>query len=163
NPNYVAGYLIGAIFVALALAVAAQTQAVRVAGYSSAILMFAAILGSRSRGAWVGLVAGWAIWHVVRTPVLWSSFRFRLGSFAFFALGWLLWTYGREVRNAAAHASGSARLWLSASAAGVTAILADSLFNFQFAIPPTFVLLFTLIALPGVLKPSGPQVTRAGN
>jgi tetratricopeptide (TPR) repeat protein len=54
------------------------------------------------------------------------------------------------LRQAAASSDRSTRLLLAASAGGVTAILADSLFNFQFAVPPTFILLFTLLAFPAL-------------
>ena len=40
---------------------------------------------------------------------------------------------------------------IAASVGGVTAILADSLFNYQFAVPPTYILLFTLLAIPALL------------
>ena len=40
---------------------------------------------------------------------------------------------------------------IAASVGGVTAILVDSLFNYQFAIPPTYILLFTLLAIPSML------------
>ena len=41
---------------------------------------------------------------------------------------------------------------MAASAGGMTAILTDSLFNYQFAVPPTFILLFTLLAFPALLR-----------
>ena len=85
------------------------------------------------------------------------------GALGFVALGWLLWAYGRELRLAKPLASRAERLWLAASAGGVTAILVNSLFNFQFAVPPTLILLFTLLAVPQMLKAGDPnnQATRA--
>jgi len=74
------------------------------------------------------------------------------GALGVVALGWLLWTYGRELRRVAPLASRSERLWLAASAGGVTAILVNSIFNFQLAVPPTLILLFTLLAVPQMLK-----------
>jgi tetratricopeptide (TPR) repeat protein len=35
---------------------------------------------------------------------------------------------------------------------GVTAILTDSLFNYQFAVPPTYISLFTLLVIPALLR-----------
>ncbi|MGH9650175.1 MAG: tetratricopeptide repeat protein, partial [Terriglobales bacterium] len=56
----------------------------------------------------------------------------------------------------------SERLWLAASAGGVTAILVDSLFNFQLAVPPTLILLFTLLAFPQMLTAGGEETAEAG-
>ncbi len=260
NPNFVAGYLIGGIFLALALAGTSKKIRARVAALAAALIMFAAILGTRSHGAWLGLAAGLvvasAVWkwkepgtsaatlksksgsvvqlagwifpigvlafvpdllqqiqarlihlegrlYLARAswpmftehPLFgggWGTFQLRFldlqarflethpeyvrhwthtrqlhndplqilleaGAVGFVAFGWLLWTYGREVRRVSAVSPRSIRLWLGASSGGVTAILADSLFNFQFAIPPTLILLFTLMAFPGLLMPAGPQ------
>jgi tetratricopeptide (TPR) repeat protein len=44
---------------------------------------------------------------------------------------------------------------IAASVGGVTAILVDSLFNYQFAVPPTYILLFTLLAIPSMLHDEG--------
>jgi tetratricopeptide (TPR) repeat protein len=56
------------------------------------------------------------------------------------------------LRESSSGSARSARLWLGASAGGVTAVLVDSLLNFQFAVPPTLILLFTLLAVPFLLK-----------
>jgi hypothetical protein len=250
NPNFVAGYLIGAIFLALALAAASGTLAGKVAGAASAVIIFAAIIGTRSGGAWLALAAGFLVARFVgrekaKTPNLpelrpagaklglgfspavflallagvqalvarfegraflwragwpmfaehplvgggWAMFQLRFpelqaqhvaahpeligywthtsqlhndplqilyeaGALGLVALGWLLWRYAREVREVTLASDGSSRLWLGASAGGATAILVNSLFNFQLAIPPTLILLFTLLALPGLLRPS---------
>ena len=261
NPNFVAGYLIGAIFLALGLTATARTRAILILGSAAVLVMFAAIIGTRSRGAWVGLAAGllvartvwkqkvsatrpagdgntaiqlggWilpggllallpdltqqlhalavhlegryflarASWPMFAEHPLfgggWGTFQLRFldlqarfleahpedlrhwthmrqlhndpmqilleaGTLGLVAFGWLLWTYGREVRSVAKCAP-SARWWLGASGGGVTAILANSLFNFQFAVPPTLILLFTLMALPDLLRPPGPEPSEPG-
>jgi len=262
NPNFVAGYLIGALFLALALAARSESRTARILFALSVLVIFAAIIGTRSRGAWLGLATGllvargfWVrrgqepvaagsqtsvtlgafllpagmfillpslaqqarallahlegrsfLWRAswpmfAEHPLLgggWGMFQLRFlelqaqflgshpefvrhwtqtrqlhndplqilleaGALGFIALGWLLWTYGRELRRLAPLASRSERLWLAASAGGVTAILVNSLFNFQFAVPPTLILLFTLLAVPQMLKASDPnnQATRA--
>jgi O-antigen ligase len=248
NPNFVAGYLIGAIFLALALATTAKTAAGKLAGMISAALMFATLIGTRSRGAWLALVAGllvarlfprrssgdggaakparlaaravvplglallpnlasqaavlaarfqgrlflWrAAWPMfLEHPLIgtgWGMFQMRFpelqarylasharfapywthtsqlhndllqllleaGAVGLAAFGWLLWRYARSLKSVGA-ASGEARPWLAASAGGVTAMLVNSLFNFQFAIVPTLILLFTLLSLPDLLRP----------
>jgi tetratricopeptide (TPR) repeat protein len=90
------------------------------------------------------------------------------GLLGFAAFAWVLWKYGREalgVRRQAADAW--PRCATAASVGGVTAILADSLFNYQFAVPPTYILLFTLLAIPALLrdaaaeKESGSQPSQA--
>src|SRR3990172_9206585 len=58
NPNLVSGYLIGAGFLALALAASSKTLAGRILGAAGVLVIFAAILGTRSRGAWLGLAGG---------------------------------------------------------------------------------------------------------
>ncbi|MBZ5566149.1 MAG: hypothetical protein LAP13_27495, partial [Acidobacteriia bacterium] len=58
NPNFVAGYLIGAIFLAMALGVASAARWRRVLWWASALAMLMAILGAGSKGAWAGLVIG---------------------------------------------------------------------------------------------------------
>lgn len=255
NPNFVAGYLIGAIFLALALAGVSSNLAGKAAGCVSVAAMFAAIGGTRSRGAWVGLAAGllvarfvWRyeaafaqpsspgaaegrvastqcvvipaalaflasslgqtaevllsrfegrvyLWRVswpmfTEHPLLgsgWGTFQFRFldlqarflqahpecvrywshlrqlhndplqilleaGALGLAALGWVLWAYGREARRALPGAPRSTRLWIGASAGGATAVLVNSFFNFQLAIPPTLLLLFTLLAFPSLLR-----------
>lgn len=257
NPNFVAGYLIGTVFLALALAADSLRLWARAAWGTSAALVLAAIVGAGSRGAWAGLVAGLLIagfvWtrganptavpdlrtehncrasgvrvslfpavsgflalHLVNLldvllrrlegrlylwrvswpmfsehPLLgsgWGTFQLRFldlqagflgehpalvrhwsniqhlhndflqlwleaGAVGLAAFGWVLWTYGREVREALkSTAPRSIRLWLCGSVGGVTAILVDSIFNYQFAVPPTFLLLFTLLAFPSLLK-----------
>lgn len=274
NPNFVAGYLIGAIFLALALAGVSAKFPWKVAACVSVGAMFAAIVGTRSRGAWLGLAAGlvvarlmwrsaagagepspqsagvngngstlakcvvvpaalalattglratmealvsrfegrvylWrASWPLfAEHPVFgsgWGTFQLQFlelqarflqahpevvrywthtrqlhndplqvlleaGIVAAVASGWVLWAYGRETRRALAGAPRSTRLWVGASAGGVTAILLNSLFNFQLAIPPTLLLLFTLLAIPSLLsvdraaqEPAGLQSPEGG-
>jgi O-antigen ligase len=265
NPNFVAGYLIGAIFLALALAGVSSKLAARVAWCAAVAAMFAAIVGTRSRGAWVGLAAGllmarfvWRgeaasaesssaaegapgvssarcvvvpaavallasslsqtaevllsrfegrvyLWRVswpmfAEHPLLgsgWGTFQLRFldlqarflqvhpdcvrywsyvrqlhndplqilleaGAVGFVALGWLLWTYGQEARRALRGAPRATRLWIGASAGGTTAILVNSCFNFQLAIPPTLLLLFTLLAFPSLLL-AGDSTGKEGN
>jgi putative inorganic carbon (HCO3(-)) transporter len=272
NPNFVAGYLIGAIFLALALAGVSSTLAGKAAWCASGAAIFAAVVGTRSRGAWVGLAAGLLIarfvwrgeaasaqsssvvaaapgvpsaqclvvpaalaflasslgqtvpvllsrlegrvylWRVswpmfAEHPLLgsgWGTFQLRFldlqarflqahpefvrywsnirqlhndplqilleaGALGLVAFGWVLWAFGREARRALLGASRSTRLWIGASAGGTTAILVNSCFNFQLAIPPTLLLLFTLLAFPSLLlggdstrkeygAPLGPEV-----
>jgi putative inorganic carbon (HCO3(-)) transporter len=252
NPNLVAGYLIGVIFLLLALAAASKTLTGRILSVAAILVIFAAILGTRSRGAWLGLAAGllvarrfwarrsedvapapagsptggtlaclapagmlmmlsslaplaWALisrlqgracmWRAAwpmftEHPLLgggWGMFQLRFlelqaeflashpqcvrywtharqlhndplqilleaGAVGLVALGWLLWAYGREARKLLPCASRPERLWLAASVGGVTAILVDSLFNYQLSVPPTLILLFTLLAVPQMLK-----------
>ena len=259
NPNLVAGYLIGAIFLAFALTAGVESRWAKILCVASVVAIFAAIIGTRSRGAWLGLAAGllvargfWArkgeeaaefksppnggiltvctlplallmlfpnfveqgrillvhvegrsfLWRAswpmfAEQPLLgsgWGMFQLRFlelqaqflrlqpeyvqywthtrllhndplqillesGALGFVALGWLLWSFARELRQAKTRASRTGRLWLAASAGGVTAILVNSLFNFQLAVPPTLILLFTLLAVPQLLKahdPNGP-------
>ena len=262
NPNFVAGYLIGTVFLALALAAVAVKLWERIAWSAAAAVMLVAIVGTGSRGAWGGLgvgavVAGLVImrsltsvaatapeaavadsspkgkrrgqvrsfigpvsfWLVL--PVLtrfieallgrfegrlylwrvswpmfaehpligsgWGSFQLQFldlqarfitdhpalarywsnvgqlhndpmqlwletGALGLVAFAWVVWRYGREATEGVRGAgSGLARFWLAASAGGVAAILCDSIFNFQFSVPPTLLLLFTLLALPAAL------------
>jgi tetratricopeptide (TPR) repeat protein len=254
NPNFLCGYLIGAIFPALAMMLAAARRAVRIASGAAAALMFVAIVGTGSYGGWAGLVAGlvaagfilmragktapWqegiiegrsaGVLHAALGPVLmaalwfvespnpsfgsrvagrvylsrigwqmfaehpllgsgWGTFQLRFldyqarflavhrglsrfwtlarelhndpfqilleaGLFGFAAFAWLLAEYARDVWAAVRAAENRSRsFWLSAGAGGAVAILADSLVNFQFAVPPTLILLFTLLAFPYLL------------
>jgi O-antigen ligase len=265
NPNFVAGYLIGAVFLALALAAVAVKLRERIAWSAAAAVMLVAIVGTGSRGAWGGLgvgalVAGLLIiirgrlsafgratapeaavadsrpkgkrrgqvrsfigpvsfwfflpvltrfieavlgrfegrlylWRVswpvfAEHPLIgsgWGSFQLRFldlqarfiaehpalarywsnvgqlhndpmqlwletGAVGLVAFGWVVWRYGWETTEGVRVAgSGLARFWLAASAGGVAAILFDSIFNFQFSVPPTLLLLFTLLALPVAL------------
>jgi len=65
---------------------------------------------------------------------------------------WVLGKYGRQAWMIQRRAlEPGTRYAISASVGGVTAILTDSLFNYQFAVPPTYILLFTLCALPGLV------------
>ena len=74
------------------------------------------------------------------------------GIIGFAAFLWVLWKYGQEAFGFRRQASGAwPRYALAASVGGVTAILVDSLFNYQFAVPPTYILLFTFLALPTLL------------
>ncbi len=258
NPNFVAGYLIGAIFPAMALGVASGARRRRVGWWAAAFAMLAAILGAGSKGAWVGLamgvpVAGTVCWlgrrragaepvprvdvhrfaagpirsvaplvawfaawltlgagdRLLRLAVgrmylwrfswpmftehpwlgggfgvyqlrylelqgrfltahpeltnFWTNNRqlhndplqllLETGVLGFAAFVWLLSTYGGEIRRALRDSKVSgARVWIAASAGGVTAILVDSLVNFQFAVAPTFMLFFALLALPTLLR-----------
>jgi tetratricopeptide (TPR) repeat protein len=263
NPNFVAGYLIGVVFLALALGGCATRAWAKAAWWASAGAMLAAILGTGSHGAWGGLVVGLCVagfsWKgnlghaaaapaesreeerlgakahrvFVASPLIllgtlfarglverflnqvagrtylwrfswpmfaehpligsgWGTYQLRslelqanflgahpewtrhwtnnlllhndplqllleAGSLGLLALGWVLWTYGREARSVLGAAdSASARWWVGASAGGVAAILVDSVFNFQFAVPPTFVLLFTLLAFPALMGATPP-------
>jgi O-Antigen ligase len=254
NPNLLCGYLIGAIFLALALALAARKPAAKFAGGVAAALMLAAILGTGSYGGWAALAAGtlvaglvymrarkggdllvaeskqqrngpilvalapaWLIaigliqsinptltsrlqgrlflWRAawpmfLEHPLLgsgWGTFQLRFldfqarylaahpegarfwtlapeahndayqilleaGLLGIAALVWLMVEYAREVRSAARAAeSRETSLLLSAAAGGVTAILVNSLVNFQLAVAPTLILLFSLLAFPRLL------------
>ncbi len=76
------------------------------------------------------------------------------GLLGFAAFVWLLAAYGREVQKAARAVDSRATLiWLGAGAGGAAAILADSLVNFQFAVTPTLIQLFTFLAFPYLLGP----------
>jgi len=78
------------------------------------------------------------------------------GILGFAAFVWVLWKYGREaLRVRRPGVDAWSRSAVAASVGGVTAILADSLFNYQFAVPPTYILLFTLLALPALLCRAG--------
>ena len=80
------------------------------------------------------------------------------------AFVWILWEYGRGGRRVLRQTvPRSIRCWIAASVGGVTAILADSLFNYQFAVPPTYILLFTLLAFPTLLQGAGVDETREGH
>jgi putative inorganic carbon (HCO3(-)) transporter len=263
NPNLVAGYLIGAVFLALALTASSMTRTGMIVGAAGVLVIFVAILATRSRGAWLGLAAGllvarrfWArreegaapapsdspasvtlgalllpagvlfllpsvaplartlishlegrvyLWRAswpmfTEHPLFgggWGMFQLRFlelqarfldlhpehvrfwthtrqlhndplqilleaGAVGFVAVGWLLWTYGRELRRLLPRASRSERLWLAASTGGVTAILVDSLFNFQLSVPPTLILLFTLLAVPQMLQAPDSDQTAEG-
>ena len=252
NPNFVGGYLIGAIFPALALAAASKARWAKALWLGFAAIMLAAIVETGSRGAWLGLAVGlaaaamivlpkndsrpravrasfgsikmfvapsacWpvALLTVTLTERLVSQFRGRVylwrfswpiftehpilgsgwgtyqllyldfqgrflaahseyvgywtnnrllhndplqllleaGLLGLAAFVWVLWEYGRQARRVQQQAAGSwTRYGIAASVGGVTAILVDSLFNFQFAVPPTFILLFTLLAFPTLLQ-----------
>jgi len=74
------------------------------------------------------------------------------GIAGFAAFLWVLWKYGEEAWRVRSQSTGGwPRYAIAASVGGVTAILADSLFNYQFAVPPTYILLFTLLAIPSML------------
>jgi O-antigen ligase len=69
------------------------------------------------------------------------------------AFVWILSEFGRQARRVRRQtASGWPRYAMAASVGGVTAILVDSLFNYQFAVPPTYILLFTLLAMPSMRR-----------
>lgn len=65
------------------------------------------------------------------------------------AFVWVLWAFARQLQHARIS---SARIWSVASAGGVVAILIDSIFNGQFNVAPTFLLLFTLLAFPTLVE-----------
>jgi putative inorganic carbon (HCO3(-)) transporter len=258
NPNFVGGYLIGAIFPALALAAVSKARWATGSWLGLAAVMGSAIIATGSRGAWFGLAAGLAVaaWIVRKNssarkevrepgaradgkihgiaallgygptalliltlaerivaqlhgrvylwrfswpiftehPILgsgWGTYQLlyldfqakflaahpndlgywtnnrllhndplqlllEAGLFGFGAFVWLLWEYAREARRVLWEVPGPwIRYGIAASAGGVTAVLADSLFNFQFAVAPTFMLLFTLLAFPTLLRDSG--------
>ncbi|MGA3324040.1 MAG: O-antigen ligase family protein [Terriglobia bacterium] len=74
------------------------------------------------------------------------------GLLGFAAFVWVLWKYAQEALEVRRRAVGAwARYSIAASMGGVTAILVDSVFNYQFAVPPTYILLFTLLAIPALL------------
>ena len=79
---------------------------------------------------------------------------YEAGAIGFVAFLWLLWRYARSLRRAASENRTASATWLKASTGGITALLVNSLFNLQFAIPPTLILLFTLLAFPSLLRPS---------
>lgn len=75
------------------------------------------------------------------------------GVIGLMGLAWVLWRYAREALAVRYQATGAwPRYALAASLGGGTAILADSVFNYQFAVPPTYILLFTLLAIPCLLS-----------
>ncbi len=259
NPNFVAGYLVGVVPLALGLALAATRFSAKLFYIASASLMCAAVLGTESHGAWGALFVGALAWFwlsrpsraasqarvvedfrlaqlgyrpgvrsfSVIAPVMlwlatpmfanlstrlveqlqgrvylwrvgwplftehpllgsgWASAQLRFlefqaqflaahpdelrhwsnvsqlhndwvqlvaetGLLGLAAFLWLIWSYGRELRFALVTIAPSSRPYLKASAAGVAAILTDAVFNFQLAIPPTLILLFTLLAFPQV-------------
>lgn len=249
NPNFLAGYLIGAVFLALALGAVASKLRAKAFWWGAAVLMLAAIAGAGSRGAWAALVAGiiaakfvyggragivpvlssalmpaifvgtsfiqdllgrlegriffWrASWPMFFDHPLigsgWGSYQLKFldlqakflsmhpewtrywtnnrllhndplqllletGLLGFAAFVWLLWAYGSGVhRVSSAAVSRSSRCWLAASSGGLAAILADSFFNYQFAVPPTFILAFTLIAFPFLQDTGGQRVRGRG-
>jgi tetratricopeptide (TPR) repeat protein len=85
------------------------------------------------------------------------------GLLGFAAFAWVLWKYGQgalAVRQSEAGAG--ARYAIAASVGGVAAILADSIFNYQFAVPPTYILLFTLLAIPALLRDPETEGDNAG-
>jgi O-antigen ligase len=246
NPNFVAGYLIGAALLALSLGLSAQRPMARAAWFAAFAAMLAAITGTQSHGAWAGMALGSLVWiwmarqrkmnetsrpsrpplsGVVPISILaavpmfsnlparllnqilgraylcrvswplfkehpllgsgWATFQLRFlelqaqflaghsdqlnrwsnitqlhndllqllleaGLLGLGAFLWLLWRYVQELRQAIVSCDRPTRLILAASAGGVTAVLLDSIFNFQFAVPPTFMLLFTLLAFPTI-------------
>jgi O-antigen ligase len=255
NPNFLCGYLIGAIFPTMALTLTVRQRFWKNLCGIASIMMLATIVGTRSYGAWAALALGMLVACLVffrsRKPskqssvegnsqftgtvrstlaptcilaisligssdqtlgtriagriylsrVAWRMFlehpllgsgrgTFQLGFLdhqarflavhpelarywtmawelhndplqllveaglmGFAALVWLLVVYGREVSKTKRGAdSRSTIVWLGAGAGGATAILADSLVNFQFAVAPTLILLFTFLAFPYLLQ-----------
>ena len=66
---------------------------------------------------------------------------------------WILWKFGSEARRTTLQSTHTwARYAIAASVGGVTSILTDSFFNYQFAVPPTYILLFTFLAFPTLLR-----------
>jgi tetratricopeptide (TPR) repeat protein len=85
------------------------------------------------------------------------------GLLGFAAFVWVLWKYGKQALGARRQAIGAwPRYAITASVGGVTAILADSVFNYQFAVPPTYILLFTLMAIPALLGGAEVEGERGG-
>jgi putative inorganic carbon (HCO3(-)) transporter len=263
NPNFVGGYLIGAIFAALALALASKARWAQLLWLGCTLIMLAAIVVTGSCGAWLGLAMGLAAAMIVllrddsypqalhqgaspgslrsfAAPVAFASLATRslslaqriaaqlhgriylwrfswpifwqhpitgsgwgayqllylelqgkflaahpgyvgcwtnnrlvhndplqllleTGLLGFAALVWVLWKYGQEALRVRRQAAGAwPRLAIAASVGGVTAILADSLFNYQFAVPPTYILLFTLLAVPDLLRDTGSEKGNEG-
>jgi O-antigen ligase len=252
NPNFVGGYLIGAIFAALALAAASRARWAKALWWGFTFMMLAAIVETGSRGAWLGLAVGLAAaamivlakddfrpqearspsgsikmfvspaaclpmailtlslvqrvaaqisgrvylwrfsWPIFwQHPMLgsgWGAYQLlylelqakflsahpeyvrywtnnrllhndplqlllETGSLGFGAFVWILWSYGREALAVRREAVGAwPRYAIAASVGGVTAILMDSLFNYQFAVPPTYILLFTFLTIPTLLR-----------
>jgi tetratricopeptide (TPR) repeat protein len=254
NPNFVGGYLIGTVFLALALAAASKARWARSLWCGFTLIMLAGIVETGSHGAWLGLAAGLAVvvmmvipkggcrvaeadkrtgnrsilmsvvpiacWLLVlltltlaqraaaqlhgriylwrfswpifwQHPILgsgWGTYQLfylefqakflathpeyvgywtnnrllhndplqvllEAGLLGFAAFAWVLWGYAREVTRVWRQTANAwDRCAIAASAAGVTAILADSLFNYQFAVPPTYILLFTFLAFPALLS-----------
>lgn len=105
-------------------------------------------LQARCLAAHPDMVRHWTNTRQLHNDLL--QFVLETGVLGLFAWGWLLWSYVKCLRDSHLATRG-ARLWLAASAGGTTAILTDSLFNFQFAVPPTLMLLFTLLAVPEML------------
>ena len=257
NPNFVGGYLIGAIFAVVVLVATAKTWHARAVWTCVALMVLAAIILTGSHGAWLGLAVGsiaalitaathygWAFepiqekWGVtnarpVAAPLLWfppavitSSLAKRIavqlhgrlylcrfswpafwqhpiagsgwgtyqlhylnlqgqflgahpefigfwtnnrylhndalqviletGLLGFGAFIWILWRYGQEAVRARQKSTNAFACYaVAASLGGVAAILTDSLFNYQFAVPPTYLLLFTLLAIPSLLVGEG--------
>jgi O-antigen ligase len=255
NPNFVAGYLAGTVFLALGYVLAASDVWMKALGSVAAGAMVAAIVGTGSRGAWAGLGIGlfvgaqvWRPWRSRNTvawkaqkgdqvgrvgvfvlpllfilaswsvrgqiavllgrlwgrmylwrcswpmftghPLLgngWGTYQLKYlelqaeflashpqlrvywtnnrllhndplqllletGLLGCVALGWVLWAYVRETVTApGGECLPSTRGWLASGMGGVTAMLIDSLFNFQFSVPPTFLLICTLLAFPSLL------------
>ncbi|HLY61373.1 MAG TPA: O-antigen ligase family protein [Terriglobia bacterium] len=261
NPNLVAGYLVGVVFIVLALGLVAQGLAAKLVWFASAAAIVLAIVGTQSHGAWAALILGFLTWlwllrsrpapnpEIVNTasaipghaglkssicllffpptfiglavpmfsnlperlmdqltgrmylwrvswplfaqhPLLgcgWGSFQLRFlelqarflaahpdqagywsniaqlhndplqllletGVLGLGAFVWLLWAYSKELREGLIAGDSQTRHLLAASAGGMAAILADSVFNFQFAVPPTLILIFTLMAFPALIS-----------
>jgi putative inorganic carbon (hco3(-)) transporter len=262
NPNFVAGYLIGIVFLTAALCLVAEKAYLRVAWFVATLVVLLAIVGTGSFGAWIGLAGGVAaamlIWSVAKPTVsllprkkpergprglyhsaaeaalgcvllatgvptsvrgwvvgilqsgatrlagrvylsraswplfklhpwlgngagavqlrfldlqahflalhpaqsrFWSNITqlhndplqllLECGVLGFSASLWILVAYARSLRaTLSSSPSSSSCVWLATSAGGVAAILVDSIFNFQFSIAPTWILLFTLMAFP---------------
>jgi len=75
------------------------------------------------------------------------------GLLGFAAWVWVFWKFGQDALAERRQAVGEwARYAIAASVGGVAAILADSLFNYQFSVPPTYILLFTLLAIPVLVR-----------
>lgn len=250
NPNFVAGYLAGTIFAALALAGTSKSPWARGVWSCVALMMLAAIIETASRGAWLGLAvglvaatitvlpnnsnqrhaviagtvsktfvapgvcwplamitvslgeriatqlqgriylwrfswpifwqhpivgSGWGAYQLLYLELqgkflsdhpeyvgFWTNNRLlhndplqlllETGLAGFATFLWVLWRYGQEARRVMSQfAGGWPRFMIAASVGGVTAILVGSLFNYQFAVPPTYILLFTLLAIPSML------------
>jgi hypothetical protein len=81
------------------------------------------------------------------------------GLVSFAALVWVLWKFADRMRDSLTKTDREGRIWLAAAAGGVTSIIANACFSFQLAVPPTLILLFTLLAVPYILPAESSAVS----
>lgn len=256
NPDFVSGYLIGAIFLAAGLGMTAKRWPVRGLAFLAVGMMLAAVAAAGSMGGWMGLTVGgaaawlaarycncpgktslllrfnpqeiprhsgsaqlfWApvaLWPIVdgfqsvrrkiggrlylwriglrgfpSHPLLgsgWATFQLRFpdlqarfleghpnwvrfwtntsqahndllqmmietGLLGVMALGWLAWGWAKEFQAAARSLQDwASAVWLATGMGALAAMGTDSFFNSQIAVPPTLILIFTLLAFPSLL------------